>query len=299
MIVDSANLGALYQGFNTSFNKGMLSAPSRYKEIAMLVPSMSSKNVYAWMGQFPKIRDWIGDRVIKSLATHDYTITNRLFESTVSVPRTAIEDDEYGVFSPIIEEMGRAAGEHPDELVFRLLDFGFNNLCYDGQHFFDTDHPVGADENTISVSNYNNTGSGNTWYLLDTSRPIKPMLFQERLPYKFTSLTAETDENVFRSDEYVYGIRARANAGFGLWQLAYATLGPLDAANYSSARTAMMSYKSDEGRPLGVVPNKLVVGPALEQAGRKLVNNQLVSDGTVSVSNEWAGSVELVVVPWL
>jgi phage major head subunit gpT-like protein len=50
---------------------------------------------------------------------------------------------------------------------------------------------------------------------------------------------------------------------------------------------------------MGIVPNKLVVGPSLEQAGRVLVNNELTASGGVAVSNEWAGSVELVVVPWL
>lgn len=100
-------------------------------------------------------------------------------------------------------------------------------------------------------------------------------------------------------DEYLYGIRARVNVGFGLWQLAYCSYLDLDATNYAAARSAMMAYKSDEGRPLGIVPNKLVVGPSLEQAARKLVNNQLVDSGGVAVSNEWAGSIELVVVPWL
>lgn len=50
---------------------------------------------------------------------------------------------------------------------------------------------------------------------------------------------------------------------------------------------------------MGIMPNKLVVGPSLEQAARMLVNNQLVASGGVGGSNEWAGSVELVVVPWL
>jgi len=125
------------------------------------------------------------------------------------------------------------------------------------------------------------------------------LIFQERLPYQFQSITKEDDHTVYHKDQYEYGIRARVNAGFGLWQLAFASGKTLDSTNYTSARSAMMAFKSDEGRPLGVVPNKLVVGPSLEQAGRKLVNNQLIDNAGVSVSNEWAGSVELVVVPWL
>lgn len=298
MIINAASIQSLFTGYNASFNKGVQAAPSRYQDVAMVVPSTTSSNTYAWLGQFPKLRKWIGDRVIKNLSAQGYVINNELFESTIKVKRTDIEDDQYGIYAPLIEEMGRASGDHPDELIFALLAAGFTTVCYDGQYFFDTDHPVGSGESVTNVSNMQ-AGAGTPWFLMDTSRSIKPLLFQDRDSYKFQMLTAEDDEAVFMRDEYLYGIRARVNAGFGLWQLAFASKGTLDAANYAAARSAMMAFKSDEGRPLGIVPNKLVVGPSLEQAARKLVNNQLVDSGGVSVSNEWAGSVELIVVPWL
>jgi Mu-like prophage major head subunit gpT len=298
MIINSASIASLFQGFNASFNKGVQAAPSRYKDVAMVVPSNASSNTYAWLGQFPKLRQWVGDRVIKNLSAHGYVLENELFESTIKIKRTDIEDDQYGVYSPLMEEMGRAAGDHPDELIFSLLANGFATTCYDGQYFFDTDHPVGSGESITGVSNMQ-AGAGAPWFLLDTSRSIKPLLFQDRDSYKFQTLTKESDEPVFMRDEYLYGIRARVNAGFGLWQLAFASKDTLDATNYAAARSAMMALKSDEDRPLGIVPNKLVVGPSLEQDARKLVNNELVAVGGVSVSNEWAGSIELVVVPWL
>jgi phage major head subunit gpT-like protein len=297
MIINAANIASLFQGYNASFNKGILAAPSLYKEVAMVIPSSTSETNYAWLGQFPKLREWLGDRFFKNLAAYNYTVKNKLYESTVNVKRTDVEDDQYGVYGPLMEEMGRAAGDHPDELIFALLAKGFSTPCYDGQYFFDTDHPVDED-GEASVSNMQ-AGAGAPWFLLDTSRAIKPLLFQPRLPYNLQSLTAETDENVFTRDEYLYGVRGRGNVGFGLWQLAFGSKAALDATNYTSARSAMQAFKSDEGRPLGVVPTKLVVGPSLEQVGRKLVNNQLVAEGGVAVSNEWAGSVELVVVPWL
>lgn len=298
MIINAASIASLFQGFNASFNKGLQAAPSRYKDVAMVIPSTTSESTYAWLGQFPKLREWVGDRSIKNLEVHGYAVKNKLFESTISIARTDIEDDQYGIYSPLIEEMGRASGDHPDELIFNLLDQGFTTTCYDNQNFFDTDHPVGTGENVTSVSNLQ-AGAGTPWFLLDTSRSIKPLLFQERMPYKFQNLTADNDENVFMRDEYLYGIRARVNAGFGLWQLAYASRATLDSSNYAAARAAMMSFKSDEGRPLGIVPNKLVVGPSLEQAARQIVINQLIVQNGAAVSNEWANNVELVVVPWL
>jgi phage major head subunit gpT-like protein len=52
----------------------------------------------------------------------------------------------------------------------------------------------------------------------------------------------------------------------------------------------------DENRPLGVKPSLLVVGPTLEGAARKLLMNELAANGE---SNEWKGTADLLVSPWL
>ena len=242
------------------------------------------------------MREWLGQRVVKNLVAQTYTIQNRLFENTIGVPRVAIEDDKYGLFSPILTEMGKSAAEHPDELVFALLKAGFSTNCYDGQFFFDTDHPVSNGNNIInSVSNFQ-TGAGAPWYLLDTSRAIRPIIFQERLPYTLTQLTRDEEENVFKNDEYIYGVRGRANAGFGLWQLAFGSKATLDATNYAAARSAMMSLTGDEGRPLNIKPDTLVVPPSLEGSALRLLNSEY---GTGGVTNEWKGTAKVVVTPWV
>lgn len=299
MLINASNLTGLFKGFNTSFNKGLEGAASHYKEVAMLTTSEGSDETYAWLGQFPRLREWVGDRVLKNLAAHGYTLNNKTFEDTIKVKRKDVEDDKYGVYGPLMTELGRAAGEHPDELVFALLALGFSTTCYDGQYFFDTDHPVkNADGSEGTVSNHGG-GSGTPWFLLDTSRAIKPLIFQQRMPYALTQLTAETDENVFMRDEYLYGVRGRANAGFGLWQLAYASKQPLNAENYAAARQAMQELKGDEGRPLNVKPDTLLVPPALEPDALKLVNNALTVVGGAAVSNEWAGTAKPIITAWL
>jgi phage major head subunit gpT-like protein len=40
------------------------------------------------------------------------------------------------------------------------------------------------------------------------------------VPVEFAALEG-TSENGFMRDQYVYGVRARYNVGFGLWQTAY------------------------------------------------------------------------------
>jgi len=65
------------------------------------------------------------------------------------------------------------------------------------------------------------------WFLLDTKRPIRGVILQQRsdVPVEFSAMEAGngSDSAWFR-DRYHYGVRARYNVGYGLWQTAYAGL---------------------------------------------------------------------------
>ena len=50
---------------------------------------------------------------------------------------------------------------------------------------------------------------------------IKPVIFQRRRDYDLRRMDMRDDEHVFMRDNYRYGVDARVNAGYGLWQLAY------------------------------------------------------------------------------
>ena len=121
------------------------------------------------------------------------------------------------------------------------------------------------------------------------------MIWQERMPYEFQSITDPGHQHVFLHDEYIYGVRARVNAGFGLWQLAWGSKQPLSAANYAAARAAMQAMKGDGGRFLGVMPNVLVVPPSLEESARNIVK---AATSAAGASNPWFESAELIVTPY-
>jgi len=296
MLINATTLGAIFSGYSLAFSQGFAGAPTNYRDIATVVPSTNRDETYAWLGQFPTMRQWIGDRLVKSLAAHGYNIKNLPFEQTVAVERDDIEDDSYGLFTPIMSEMGRAAAEKPDQLIFPLLKAGFASNCYDGQYFFDTDHPVKATDGTDTIAANTDGGSGTPWFLLCTSRAIRPLIYQERRALNnLVRKDQETDDNVFFKRQFIYGSDGRCNVGYGLWQLAWGSKQTLDATHYAAARTAMMSLVGDEGRLLGIVPDTLVVPPSLEAAGRTLLQALLVSGGE---SNPWAGTAKLIVTPW-
>lgn len=296
MIINPSNLALLKQGFNAAFKGAFGSAVPMWDKIAMKVASSTGEEIYAWLGANTKLREWVGERVYQNLKVHGYTIKNKTFESTVSVPRESIDDDQYGVYTPLMAQMGQDARLHPDELLFGLIALGVSTTCYDGQYFFDTDHPVGAQGAEVSVSNYTSAGGNNPWYLLDTGKVLKPFILQMRREYAFVAKTSLTDDNVFDKNEYVFGVDGRLNVGFGLWQQAYCSKATLDATGYGAARQAMMSFKSDAGKPLGIMPNLLLVGPSNEKAALDVVQAERLANGA---DNVYRNTAKVVTCPWL
>ena len=154
LIVNKANLNNIFINLRTTFNKAFDAAPSDWNKTAMLVPSGSSQNDYNWLSMFPKMRRWIGDKVVKSLEAFKYSVTNDDFEATVEVNRNHIEDDSLGIYAPQAQMAGHSSSQLPDEIVADLKNTAFASVCYDGQYFYDVDHPVGdGDGNVNSVSN--------------------------------------------------------------------------------------------------------------------------------------------------
>lgn len=229
MIVNKANLESIFLNLKTIFNKAFEAAPTIWEKTTMKVPSGSAQNDYSWLSRFPKMRKWLGDKVIKALSAFKYTVVNEDWEATIEVDRNDIKNDNIGIYAPMVQDAGFSAKQLPDEIDADLKNNAFTGLCYDGQYYYDTDHPVG--ESTVS-----NKGTA--------------------------ALSAAT--------------------------LAAAK------ASYGAARLAIMSFKDDEGRPLGLVPDCLEVGPALEETGNLLLTSDKLADG---LPNPYKGTATLLVNP--
>lgn len=236
MLVNKTTLSQIFINLRATFNKAFEAAESQWQRTAMMVPSGSSQNNYNWLSRFPRMRKWIGEKVIKALEGHGYTIVNDDWEATIGVNRNDIDDDNLGIYAPMAQDAGFSAKQLPDEIVSDLKNNAFASTCYDGQYFYDTDHPVGDGAGgTVSVSNKGTAALSNA-------------------------------------------TQAAAKASLG------------------AARTAIMSFTDDEGRPLGLMPDTLEVPPALEDVGRMLVENDKLADDT---PNPYKGTLRLLVNPRL
>ncbi len=304
MLVNKSTIAAAFIGLNTLFNKAFVSAEPMYQKIAMHVPSTTGEEDYAWLAKFPKMRRWIGEKFIAKLKAFKYTIVNEDWEATVEVDRNHIEDDRLGIYAPQAQAAGESSKMLPDEIIGEVVNGAFTNLCYDGQFFCDTDHPVGdGNGGEISVSNKgvaalsiatqaaamasfgaartamrkfkddegrslkvnpnvlmvgpaledvaktlmttdrledgkpnlykgacevvvnSDITSDTAWFLLDTSKPVKPFIYQERKKPVFVSMTDPQADDVFKRKKFLFGAEARAAGGYGFWQLCYGSTG--------------------------------------------------------------------------
>ncbi|UFZ05464.1 Mu-like prophage major head subunit gpT family protein [Bradyrhizobium ontarionense] len=300
MLINRQNLDGLRVGFKTTFQNQLQQTATLYQRVSTVVPSTTQSEAYGWLGKIPSVREWLGERVVQNLSEWNYAIKNKTFELTIGVDREHIEDDILGMYTPIFQSFGESVAAWPDQLVWPLLNAGFTTNCYDGQFFFDTDHPViAADGVTVNQVANTDGGSGTPWFLLDVSRVIKPIIWQLRKKGDFIALDRPDDPNVFNKKEFQYGWDGRGNAGYGLWQFAWGSKQTLNKANYALAKQSLMGLKGDHGRPLGIFQSGkplLVYPSSLDGAAKALINAQQDSSGA---SNIYYNDADLLCSTWL
>ena len=127
-------------------------------QIATQRPSTTLETQYPFMGLVPQLKEWVTERKNVSVTSYSYTIQNKDYELSIQVERNKILDDQYGLYAPMVEEIGRSAKKWPDIQIASLMQRGVTELCYDNQHFFDTQHPIDMLTPTAGVqSNYYTT----------------------------------------------------------------------------------------------------------------------------------------------
>lgn len=291
-VITAAVLSALRLVFSKAFKDGLGSAPTDWQKVAMEMPSTSATNLYGWLTKIPKMREWIGDRVLNRLRTQGYSLTNKKFEDSIAVDRVDIEDDNVGMYGSLFEALGEAAGEHVDEMVFTALKNGHAEVCHDGQPYFNANHPIYVGEEETASAFQSNVllpaageTAGPAWYLMDARKKIKPIIYQNRVPATLTSMTSESDEAMFMRDEFRFGVRARRAVGYTYPQLAIRSTAPLTEANYEKAKVMLKRMETDNHRKLNLKPSLLVVPTGMEGAAKKLIKAEQVN-GTTNVNQD-------------
>ena len=182
-IVDESKLAAAHVGFQTLFGMAMTTAPNYWRQLATEIQSSNASESYHWLGELPMLKEWIGERAVAQLRAHAYSIVNKDWAIAIPVNRNDIQDDNLGVVTPRIQQLGSASMDHYDELVFDLLTHGFDDtygFCYDGQYFFDTDHRDDPDQASqsnkttaaLAEASFNTAYQTMTEYVTPEGRPL-------------------------------------------------------------------------------------------------------------------------------
>lgn len=295
MATEAQVLEALQATMSAAYTRGLSAAKPQWSMIATEVPSSGAANFYGWLKDLPGIVEWTGARQLADMGKHGYSIENKTFESSISVSRDNVDDDQIGHYSVVAQNYGDQVAYFPDTLCYPILAAGFTTLCFDGQNYFDTDHPLETTPATTFSNVVGNpaTDTGEPWFLIDDTKVLKPVVFQNRRPFVFKNMNPN-EEYTWFNNKYAAGVDGRCNVGFSFPQLAIGSKAALTKANYEAAKKQLQKMKKVDGTPIGVRPTKLIVGPENEAAAKALISMMLVDGGNTNI---YYNDVEIVVSP--
>lgn len=183
MLISTATLNALRVGFKNDFTAGYQAVAERdewYKLLANETTSEDASEVYRVQDSLFRLREWLGPRTVNNLLEKSITLVNKEFELTFGLKVTDVEDDKFGNLQNGMQAMGRAARLWPNDCLVAALTGAEAAVCYDGQFFFDNDHPItgGANQDNLhagtalTAANYVTVRAAQMKRLGDDGQPL-------------------------------------------------------------------------------------------------------------------------------
>lgn len=231
--LDASKFEAAYVGYHTTFHNRLGTYRSFGRSIATVVETDNIVDRQVWLTKTPKMRPWLGDKVLHKLRAESHPIVTTPQEASVEIPKKDLENDKLGLYRPAIARMADAYEWAIDELVIGMLVAGVQGIAlgatYDGQNLIDTDH---------------------------------------------TALSG--------------GGAAQSNK----------VTGAFTQTVYNTAWTRYLSLKDENGTPINIAGRrmKLVVGPALREVARDIIDQQTAANGETNMDR---GTADLIVTPYL
>jgi phage major head subunit gpT-like protein len=136
MQISEANLSLLYKNFRVLFNDAFQGTEVKSDPLVMKVPSGTDTEVYDWLGAMPGMRKIVGEVTFRNVAASTWSVQNDEYAAALGIKQSRIENDTYGIYSPLMASLGRTAKQYQDVLLFGLLANGFATTDYTGSYFF-------------------------------------------------------------------------------------------------------------------------------------------------------------------
>lgn len=158
MVINRDNMNALFTTYLNRFSEAQAAARQRaypnqlmVEDIALLISVTGAATQHGWLEQIKGIHEWVGERVLNNIRLNAITVTNRSFENTVAVKRNDIEDDQYGMFAPLVGAMGADAETLWIKLAVAALLA--NGTWADGNPFFCSARKLSDEKGAATLTN--------------------------------------------------------------------------------------------------------------------------------------------------
>jgi phage major head subunit gpT-like protein len=140
-------LGIFFDSLEASFDRMWAS------RVGLLIPADAESQTHRWIGQTPKMREWLGGLLAKGLNDTGITIVNRDFEASMEISAHDHRRDKTGGIQRRVGELAAQANDHWCQLLIDVCLEGAPT-AYDGLSLFHSAHTFGdmtAFDNDLEV----------------------------------------------------------------------------------------------------------------------------------------------------
>ncbi len=149
--VDAGLLHEVHQTF-TGFLFGALGQNPRWSQSLKIADDLPVKGNTAKIKMASLahgVHEWVDERHKSKIQHADHEVAVKRWANAISLKLDDLDDEDMnlGQYRTLINGMADDFDEHKHQLFVDLINEGFAGaigLAYDGQYFFDTDHPIKA-----------------------------------------------------------------------------------------------------------------------------------------------------------
>jgi phage major head subunit gpT-like protein len=151
----------------TGYLFGALGSQARWAQqmgIAQELPVKGNEAKIKLASRPTGVHEWLDERHKQKIERADHSVAVKRWANAITVKLDDLADDEdnLGQYKPLIDSMADDFDEHRHQLFIDLIGSGFAGTlgtAYDGQFFFDTDHPVALTGGSLGTQSNKITSS--------------------------------------------------------------------------------------------------------------------------------------------
>jgi len=135
MDITAESMQGLFTVYSMALSTGMGKVSKEHTKFCMEMNHKGSKLSLPWIEAGSGMKEWSGERKTSNVDAKKLDLAARMFQDSVSVPKTVISDDEYGVYASMFEQLGFSAESLWGQLAAQVLvDMGTSKWV-DGKTF--------------------------------------------------------------------------------------------------------------------------------------------------------------------